>query len=72
MINDQYKVEFVDRLVNCKTITCNHIHYFMIISNYLFFDLLLMNSPSNRGDKRNVVISVYRSPDMGGSVYQAS
>ena len=72
MINDQYKLEFVDRLVNCKTIKCNHVHYFMIISNDLFFDLLLMNSPSNRGDKRNVVISVYRSPGMGGSVYLAS
>ena len=28
-----------------------------------------INSPSNRGDKRNIVISVYRSPDMGGSHY---
>ena len=27
--------------------------------------------PSNRGDKRNIVISVYRSPDMGGSLYTA-
>jgi hypothetical protein len=27
MINDQYKLEFVDQLVNCKTITCNHVHY---------------------------------------------
>jgi hypothetical protein len=26
-----------------------------------------INSPSNMGDKRNIVISVYRSPDMGGS-----
>ena len=24
-----------------------------------------INSPSNRGNKRNVVISDYRSPDMG-------
>jgi len=30
-----------------------------------------INSPSNRGDKRNIVISVYRSPDMGGSVHTA-
>ena len=27
--------------------------------------------PSNRGDKRDIVISVYRSPDMGGSLYAA-
>ena len=26
-----------------------------------------INSP-NRGDNRHIVISVYRSPDMGGSV----
>ena len=48
MINDQYKLDIVDRLVNCKTIKCNYVHYFMItrilytslmiISNYLFFD----------------------------------
>jgi hypothetical protein len=38
MINDQYKLDSVDRLVNCKTIKCNYVHYFMIISNYLFFD----------------------------------
>jgi hypothetical protein len=25
-------------VVNCKTIKCNYVHYFMIISNYLFFD----------------------------------
>ena len=30
-----------------------------------------INSPSNRGVKRHLVISVYRSPDMGGSVYTA-
>ena len=35
MINDQYKLDIVDRLVNCKTIKCNYVHYFMIISNYL-------------------------------------
>ena len=39
MINDQYKLDIVDRLVNCKTIKCNYVHYFMIISNYVFFDL---------------------------------
>ena len=39
MINDQYKLDIVDGLVNCKTIKCNYVHYFMIISNYLFFDL---------------------------------
>jgi hypothetical protein len=48
MINDQYKLDIVDRLVNCKTIKCNYVHNFMItrilytslmiISNYLFFD----------------------------------
>ena len=51
MINDQYKLDIVDRLVNCKTITCNYVHYFMItrilytslmiISNYLFFYLTI-------------------------------
>ena len=41
MINDQYKLDIVDRLVNCKTIKCNYVHYFMIISNYLFFDLTI-------------------------------
>jgi hypothetical protein len=44
MINDQYKlhvVDIVDRLVHCKTIKCNYVHYFMIISNYLFFDLTI-------------------------------
>ena len=30
-----------------------------------------INSPSNRGDMRHLVISVHRSPDMGGSVYTA-
>ena len=39
MINDQYKLDIVDRPVKCKT--CNYIHYFMIISNYLFFDLTI-------------------------------
>ena len=39
MINDQYKLDIVDRLVNCKTIKCNYVHDFMMISNYLFFDL---------------------------------
>jgi hypothetical protein len=39
MINDQYKLDIVDQLVNCKTIKCNYVHYFMIINNYLFFDL---------------------------------
>ena len=38
MINDQYKLDIVDRLVNCKTIKCNYVHYFMISSNYLLFD----------------------------------
>ena len=41
MINDQYKLDIVDRFVNCKTIKCNYVHYFMIISNYLFFDLTI-------------------------------
>jgi hypothetical protein len=41
MINDQYKLDIVDRPVKCKTITCNYIHYFMIISHYLFFDLTI-------------------------------
>ena len=41
MINDQYKLDIVDRLVNCKTIQCNYVHYFMIISNYVFFDLTI-------------------------------
>jgi hypothetical protein len=51
MINDQYKLDIVDRLVNCKTIKCNYVHYFMItsilytslmiISNYLIFDLTI-------------------------------
>ena len=41
IINDQYKLDIVDRLVNCKTIKCNYVHYFMIISNYLFFDLTI-------------------------------
>ena len=46
MINDQYKLDIVGRLfvsivVNCKTIKCNYVHYFMIISNYLFFDLTI-------------------------------
>jgi hypothetical protein len=41
MINDQYKLVIVDRLVNCKTIKCNYVHYFMISSNYLFFDLTI-------------------------------
>jgi hypothetical protein len=31
MINDQYKLDIVDQLVNCKTIKCNYVHYFMII-----------------------------------------
>ena len=31
IINDQYKLDIVDRLVNCKTIKCNYVHYFMII-----------------------------------------
>ena len=30
-----------------------------------------INSSSNREDKRHVVISINRSPDMGGSVYTA-
>ena len=39
----QYKLDIVDQLVNCKTIKCNYdyVHYFMIISNYLFFDLTI-------------------------------
>jgi hypothetical protein len=41
MINDQYKLDIVDGLVNCKTIKCNYVHYFMIISNYLFYDLTI-------------------------------
>ena len=41
IINDQYKLDIVDRLVNCKTIKCNYVHYFMIISSYLFFDLTI-------------------------------
>jgi hypothetical protein len=31
MINDQYKLDIVDQLVNCKTIKCNYVHYFMMI-----------------------------------------
>jgi len=41
MINDQYKLDIVDRLVNCKTIKYNYVHYFMIIRDYLFFDLTI-------------------------------
>ena len=41
MINDQYKLGIVDRFVNCKTLKYNYVHYFMIISNYLFFDLTI-------------------------------
>jgi hypothetical protein len=31
IINDQYQLDIVDRLDNCKTIKCNYVHYFMII-----------------------------------------
>ena len=34
MINDQYKLDIVDRLVNCKTIKCNYVHYFFF---FFFF-----------------------------------
>jgi hypothetical protein len=37
MINDQYKLDIVDRLDNCKTIKCNYVH-----------DYYKNNSPKNR------------------------
>ena len=38
----------------------------------LFRILMSIECPSNRGDKRSIVISVYPSPDMDGSVYTAA
>ena len=29
MINDQYKLDIVDRFVNCKTIKCNYVIMFI-------------------------------------------
>ena len=38
----------------------------------LFRILMSIKCPSNREDKRNIIISVFRSPDMGGSVFTAA
>jgi hypothetical protein len=43
MINDQYKLDIVDRLVNCKTIKCNYVHYFMIISKKKLYQIKTFN-----------------------------
>jgi len=32
MINDQYKLDIVDRFVNCKTIKCNYVHNLIAVS----------------------------------------